>query len=254
MPKLIDDIEAAAALQPTLWWLGGCGFAIKYRSIVFYVDPGELTGVSPADITNADMLLRTHAPVDGYDPGPEILAASPRAKMILPKSCAEAYAPAGVPLARMTTTDSGLRVEYFKAGVYGRVYSVPAARDGLAWTPIGGYPYLGYLIRFGETTIYHAGSSRPYEGLAAQLRPYDVTVAILPVGPDWFSVAEAAQLAENSRARWLLPVYRDAEIARKFTDHLLGHRPAQKFKILDVNESWSVPVGDEREGAGDRVF
>ena len=50
----------------------------------------------------------------------------------------------------MTTTDSDLRVEYFKGGLYGRVYSVPSAHPELDWTPLGGYPHLGYLIRFGS--------------------------------------------------------------------------------------------------------
>ena len=41
----------------------------------------------------------------------------------------------------MTTTDSGLRIEYFKDNLYARVYAVPSAHPQLDWTPAGGYPY-----------------------------------------------------------------------------------------------------------------
>ena len=79
------------------------------------------------------------------------------AKLVLPKSAADSANAAGIPYNRMTTTDSGLRIEYFKDNLYGRVYAVPSAHPQLDWTAAGGYPYLGYLIRFGRWTIYHAG-------------------------------------------------------------------------------------------------
>jgi L-ascorbate metabolism protein UlaG (beta-lactamase superfamily) len=122
-----------------------------------------------------------------------ILDASPKAKLVLPKSTAETAFALGVPYHRMTTTDSGLRVEYFKNGMYARIYAVPSANPELDATPLGGYPYLGYLIRCGDTTIYHAGACRTYETLADRLRPYNVTVAILPVAEANFSVEEAAE-------------------------------------------------------------
>jgi L-ascorbate metabolism protein UlaG (beta-lactamase superfamily) len=241
MSDLIRDIEAATAWNPTLWYLGAYGFVIKYRSIVFIIDPSTLNGVSAQHIDIADMLLRTHLPEDDYDAAPAILAASPRAKVIIPKSAADAYYERGVPYDRMTTTDSDLRVEYFKGGVYGRVYSVPSAKKELAWTALGGYPYLGYLIRFGNFTIYHPGASRPYEGLTERLRPYHVTIALIPVGSQAFSVQEAAQLAELTGTRWLTPMGCGADTLARFTDHMLGHRPAQRFKIFQENEAWPIP-------------
>ena len=102
----------------------------------------------------------------------------------------------------MTTTDSGLRVEYWKDNLYGRVYAVPSAHPQLDWTATGGNPYLGYLIRFGRWTIYHAGDCAPYESLADRLRPFNVSVALLPVGGGNHSVIEAAQLASDIGARW----------------------------------------------------
>ncbi len=153
----------------------------------------------------------------------------------------------GIPLHRMTTTDSDLRVEYFKNGPYGRVYSVPSAHPELNWTPLGGYPYLGYLIRFGAWTIYHAGDCQWYEGIAGRLRPYNVTAALLPIeGPGNFNIAQAAQLAEDIRARWLIPMHYgtfadQSADASRFVDHMLGFHPAVGFKVFEPGERWIIP-------------
>jgi L-ascorbate metabolism protein UlaG (beta-lactamase superfamily) len=149
----------------------------------------------------------------------------------------------------MVTTDSSLRVEYLDD----RIYSVPSAHNELDWTPLGGYPYLGYLVRFGNCTIYHAGDCVPYPGLADRLRPYNITVALLPISgrkneaPGNFEIAEAAQLAEDIGAQWLVPMHygvfacTDGDASR-FIDHLLGQRPAQRFKVFECGEKWNVPV------------
>jgi L-ascorbate metabolism protein UlaG (beta-lactamase superfamily) len=120
------------------------------------------------------------------------------------------------------------------------------------WTPLGGYPYLGYLVRFGTHTIYHAGDCVPYEGLADRLRPYNVTVALLPISgrkpgrPGNFDIVEAAQLAEDIDARWLVPMHYDmfasdtADVNR-FIDHMLFHRPDQRFKPFQCGEKWALP-------------
>jgi L-ascorbate metabolism protein UlaG (beta-lactamase superfamily) len=149
----------------------------------------------------------------------------------------------------MVSTDSGLRVEFLDD----RIYSVPSAHNQLDWTPLGGYPYLGYLMRFGNCTIYHAGDCVPYPGLADRLRPYSVTVALLPISgrktdsmPGNFEIAEAAELAEEIGARWLVPMHygmfaSNTGNVSRFIDHLLGQRPSQRFKVFECGEMWKVP-------------
>jgi L-ascorbate metabolism protein UlaG (beta-lactamase superfamily) len=165
----------------------------------------------------------------------EMLESSKHAKVILPKSAAEAAHALGIPYHRMTTTDADLRIEYFKDNLYSRVYSAPSS---LSWTAAGGYPLLGYLIRFGRWTIYHAGRCSPYEGLAERLRPFNVNVALLAVGKGNFSAAEAAQLASAIGASWLVP-YGSTEPS--VVEHLLGHCPEQRFKVFQPGEGWTVP-------------
>ncbi len=218
----------------TLTWLGHSGFVLQFRDITFYIDPVL------APLNNPDLILCTHAAHIYPDTLLPALAASPHVKIVLPKSAADHARALGIPFERMTTTDSGLRVEYFKNGLYGRVYSIPSAHPDLDFTPLGGYPYLGYLIRFGEITVYHAGGCRNYEGLADRLKPYRVTVALLPIGPDSFEPAQAAQLAEDIGAPWLVPM--DYHDPGPFVDHMLGFRPSIGFKVFAPGEGWTIPV------------
>ena len=274
-PALLQEIDRTECLSPTLWWLGQSGFAIKFRDIIFYIDPylsDSLTikykdterphirmtasPLNPADIHHADLILCTHKHSDHLDPGtvPAMLKSSVRAKVVLPKSLAAHAKAIGIGYDRMTTTDSDLRVEYFKGNVYGRVYAIPSAHEALDWTPIGGYPHLGYLIRFGGCTIYHSGDCVLYDGLIDRLRPYNVTVALLPInGRDPargvagnFDIAEAAGLSEQIGARWLVPMHYDMFTfntvdLNRFIEHMLGHRPSQRFKIFQCGEGWTIP-------------
>jgi L-ascorbate metabolism protein UlaG (beta-lactamase superfamily) len=204
---------------------------------------------APEQMSEADLILCTHAHPGHMDPATlrPMMTASPRAKLVLPKSTAELARSSGIPYDRMTTTDSDLRVEFFKDGLYGRVYAVPSAHDALDYTPIGGYPYLGYLIRFGGTTIYHAGDCVIYPELVERLRPYNVTVALLPIAGRNFSISEAAQLSQDIGAQWLVPMHYgtfsgDNGGINRFIEHMLGHRPEQRFKVFEIGERWTVPV------------
>jgi L-ascorbate 6-phosphate lactonase len=252
---LIAEIDQTLTVTPTLWWLGHSGFVIRFANITFYVDPllsRPDALLDPAKVHHADMVLSTHAH-RGHLDGPsltKLLEASKQAKLILPKSAGESAHAMGIPYSRMTTTDSDLRVEYWKDNLYGRVYAVPSAHrpsdnvEGapqLDWTPLGGYPYLGYLIRFGRWTIYHAGDCAPYEGLAGRLRPYNVSVALVPIGGKHFAVPEAAQLAEDIGAKWLVPMHYASADENAFVTHMLGQRPDQLFKVLQPGEKWTVP-------------
>ena len=244
--ELIAEIDQTITATPALWWLGHAAFIVRFANITFYVDPclsrpgSPLTG---SDVKHADMVLATHGH-PGHLDAPSIAAmleGSKGAKVILPKSAADAAHEQGIAYPRMTTTDSDLRVEYFKGNLYGRIYSVPSSHPQLDWTAGGGYPYLGYLIRFGRWTVYHAGDCASYDSLAERLRPYNVNVALLPIGGKNFSVNEAAQLTEDIGADWLVPMHYDPGGENDFITHMLGQRPLQQFKLFQVSEKWTVP-------------
>ena len=252
--QLLDEIEGAPCPTPRIWWLGHSGFALKYRNAIVYIDPllsASLPGrlVSPPfagkDVMHAGLVLSTHAHPGHLDAetAPAILHASRRAKLVLPMSAAAHAHELGIGYQRMVTTNADLRVEFLDD----RIYAVPSAHPSLDWTPLGGYPYLGYLVRFGRYTIYHAGDGVPYDRLADRLRPYNVNVALLPIGGQHnFKIQEAAQLAQQIGAEWLVPMHYDmfaasAVEADRFVDHMLGNYPAQRFKVFRCGEGWSIP-------------
>ncbi len=253
--NLIDDINRDPAISPTLWWLGHAGFAIKYHHMVFYVDPFLSTRedrlqppiVDPAHVHHAQMILSTQASSTHMDVVAlrAMLAASPDAKLVLPKSSAEYAKSNGIGYERMTTTDNGLRVEYFGMGDYMRVYAVPSARPALDHTAAGGYPYLGYLIRAGNCTIYHSGDCVPYEDLAQRLRPYNVTVALLGISgpPDNFTPTQAVDLATEIGAKWLVPMHYGmfAETKANPMEVVGFAKPPLRVKVLEQGEAWEVP-------------
>jgi len=255
-PDLIKEIDRTLTATPTLWWLGHAGFVVRFAHITFYIDPcfSDFPGrprrvaspLSGSEVSHADMIFSTHGHPGHMDTaalGP-MLEKSRSARLVLPKTAADPANAAGIPYARMTTTDSGLRIEYFKDNLYGRVYAVPSAHPGLDWTSAGGHPYLGYLIRFGRWTIYHAGDCAWYADLPERLRPFNVNVALLPVGGSNFSFSQAAELAMEIGARWVVPMHYgtfEEDRENDFIAHMLGHHPEQAFKVFQCGEGWTVP-------------
>jgi L-ascorbate metabolism protein UlaG (beta-lactamase superfamily) len=273
---LLRDIESAECAAPTLWWLGHCGFVIKYGSTILYIDPylsnsqefryrrvggshQRLTAapLHPALIRHADLVLATHAHQSHLDPGtaPRILEASPACRLVLPKSAAGRAHMMGIDYARMTTIDAGQRVEFAgRDGEVIRIDAVPSAHESLDWTPERGYPYLGYVLRMGRWTLYHAGDCAPYDGLIERLRPFAIDLALLPISgrgagsgkPGNFTVQEASGLAEAIGCTWLAPMHYGMFSAShtgadEFVNHVLGQRPGLRFKIFQCGERWTLP-------------
>ena len=274
--ELLREIEERPAPAPVLWWLGHCGFVIKYESSIIYVDPylsnsqeeryrrsgpphPRLTAapLHPAMVRHASLVLATHAHQAHLDPGtaPAILAASPRARLVLPRSAAGRAHMMGIDYLRMTTMDAGQRLEFVGAeGETVLIDAIASAHESLDWSERDGHPYLGYILRMGDHAIYHAGDCAPYEGLAEQLRPHRIDLALLPVNgrdaswgmPGNFTIAEAAALAEEAGIGCLAPMHygmfavNDVDPDR-FVDHLLGHRPSVRFKIFECGEGWALP-------------
>ncbi len=240
MGRRARSLDEGCRVSLSLQWCGERTFAVRYRGITFYMEPS----VSASD---ADMLTISGKQSLDAVALKTILDASPKSKVILPKAVADAAHELGIDYHRMTTTDAALRVEYFKNGEYGRVYGVPAARRDesgqpqLDWTPIGGFPQIGFMSRFGEHTVWHSGSGVPYEDLSQRLRPYSVTVAIITIGPGAFTEIEAADLAEAIEVPWLVPAPLSSEASARFVEHMLGHRPLQRFKVFEQGEEWVLP-------------
>ena len=260
--EIVEEIKSVHCLTPHLWWLGQAGFVLKFKNAIVLIDPSLPTAdgtapalLEPAQIDFAGLILCTRVDPPHFDAKTvlAILDSSRKAKVVVPRRVSDSVIQAGVPLDRMVTTDANLRVEYLDDRIYAvpsthkASEGLPSGRGPVASQPLGGFPALGYLVRFGPWTIFHAGECSPYPGLGDRLRPYNVSVAILPVsGRQKFEPAEAADLAQETGARWLIPATlgssEESEIKYdSFVQHILGHRPNIRFKAFQPGEMWAVP-------------
>jgi len=272
---LVAEIDETECPAPTLWWLGQSGFVIKYREMILYIDPylseRQTARYKDTDqprvrmtaaplrgwqVRHADLILCTHRHGTHMDVGslPAMLRGSRGARLVLPKSAAGYAHAQGIDYVRMTTTDVDLPVEFSKQGESCHIEAVPAAHEEVDFRPLEGHGCLGYLLRFGGWTIYHSGDCVPYEGLAERLKPRRVSVALLPINgrdaargvPGNFTIEEAARLAEEIRAEWLVPMHYDmfsfdTVDVNRFIDHMLFRSPGQRFKVFQCGAKWAVP-------------
>jgi L-ascorbate metabolism protein UlaG (beta-lactamase superfamily) len=160
------------------------------------------------------LVLATHAHTDHLDGKTlrAICAASPSAVLAVPAACRET-AIERVPLAagRLLTLDAGDRVEL--AGF--EFTAIPAAHETPATDGQGHCLYLGYIVCCGGTSIYHAGDTVRFAGMAEMLREHRIDVALLPINgrpgvvPGNLTAAEAVELTRDIGAGMLIPCHFD---------------------------------------------
>ena len=111
-------------------------------------------------------------------------------------------------------------------------------------------------MRFGDVTIYHSGDCVPYDDLLERLRPFDITVALLPInGSDPkrgvsgnFNIEQAVQLADAIGAEWIVPTHYDMFTfntvdVQLFNQHMASRQPRTRSKVMQCGEGWRVPAG-----------
>lgn len=207
-----------------LWWLGQAGFAIEYGTLRMLIDPylgdtlatkyaGTLFAhtrmhAAPVDagtLRDVTVMLHTHAHTDHLDP--ETVAGVERhsaPQYIVPAARGGVAVERGVPAERMHGLTAG---ETLRIAPDVTVTAVPAAHEALDVDDLGRNLYLGYVIRLGDTTIYHSGDCVPYPGQAELLTAFGIDVALLPINgrddyrlqngvPGNFTLSEALELVE----------------------------------------------------------
>jgi len=214
-----------------VWWLGQAGFLIvqgglrividaylsdslaqKYRGTRFPHVRMMPPPVAPGDLTDIDWVLCTHGHTDHMDPGtlPELLAANPHARVLVP--CAEKARAVerGVLPERLVTIDAGETVDL--GGV--ACTAIPAAHEEMARNA-DGFLYLGYVLNGGGVAIWHSGDTIPWPGQAEWLLPFRIDLALLPVNgrdalraangvPGNLTLDEAVELTDAIGARAML--------------------------------------------------
>lgn len=238
-----DDFLAdvnASSRQPDefhLWWLGQSGFLLQWNGRHLLFDPylsDSLTKkyaatdkphvrmtqiiVDPARLDFIDVVTSSHNHTDHLDRETlaPLMQANPNLKLVIPEAnrafvadrleCDPAW-PIG--------SDDG---ETVRVGDF-EISGLAAAHEEIEFDDEGRCTHLGYIVRFGDFRIYHAGDNKGFEGMAEELLALTdgraVDVALLPINgrkperrvPGNFWGREAAKFAKDIGARLAIPMH-----------------------------------------------
>ena len=269
---LLDDINAAqpASGEVCIWWLGQSGYALKTASELVYIDlylSEHLTKKYAAtekphirmteaplhggEITNASWIFASHKHSDHFDPEtlPDMFAASPDSRLILPAALIDHAVGLGLNRERLIPTRGD---EMFTVGQM-TIHSLPSAHPTFEFTEANGYPFLGYGIEVDGLRLYHSGDTLVYNGLAERLRAFAPDLLFLPINgtdarrdalkvPPNMNAAEAIALAKVVGSSTVVPHHYDmftfnTAAVNQFT--ALAQMEGVPFHILHPGERWT---------------
>jgi L-ascorbate metabolism protein UlaG (beta-lactamase superfamily) len=192
-PALADDafladVERAPVSAVHLWWLGQSGFLVKHRGRFALLDPylsDSLTRkytdtdrphvrmtrrvVEPARLGFVDVVTASHGHTDHLDPETLRPICAAGAKLVCPGEVAAlARERSGVEPVGVRDSD---RVRF--AGF--EIERVPAAHEELS------DEFAGFVLTLGAHRIYHAGDTVWHDAIVERVRPFEVTVALVPI-------------------------------------------------------------------------
>lgn len=218
-----------------LWWLGQSGYLLLWQGKKVLIDPylsDSLTKkyaatskphvrmservVDPGLLFDISIVSSSHNHTDHLD-----------AETLMPIIDNNRNITLIIPEANRSFVANRLQVDdSFPAGLNEgtsitvgdfRYYGIPAAHNAIDRDENEQCLYLGYIIQFGDFTIYHSGDTLWYDGLDEQLAPFHIDVALLPInGNDPargvagnLNAMEAVELAKAAGIKHVIPCHYD---------------------------------------------
>ncbi len=257
-PREVVDVDAVAV---SIWWLGSAGFAVNAAGSVILIDPvielqddsdpvtSELglpllvpLPLRARNIDRADVVLITHDHGDhaGRRTLPE-LADRTHAIFVATETASYKLRQYGVPGERIRAARYNQRM---RVGGITVIPTVARHEEDAIHTQRG--DCCGYLIRVSGVTIWHPGDT---ELLDEHLKQKDVDVLIVPIAPNVLGAADAARLANATRAKHIIPCHYgtyDSDL------YWCGGDPAElatsveaagrRYHVLGVGEKLVIPA------------
>ena len=264
--------------EADLWFLGQHGFVLNLEGIVIYIDVilndilAEGGGssrrypppFSPGVSQRVDFFLCTHNHLDhlSLDTLVPLAKANPLAKFVVPLPHRSLLTEAGIAGEKVLGAGTG---EALCLSGDLCLYSVAATHTKYIQAEPerrveGNFPSLGYVIKGGGLSVYHAGDTWVTPSLVNSLQglgPLDI--AILPInGTDWertidgcignMSALDAVKLARAIPADLVIPAHYEmmpsnSENPAHFVDYLYTICPEKKFHIFALGERFRYIKG-----------
>jgi L-ascorbate metabolism protein UlaG (beta-lactamase superfamily) len=269
-PSFIADVRHVIEKHGShLWWLGQSGFLIVRQGRAIVLDPylsdslsrkyastdkphvriTELV-VEPellAELGVINLITSSHNHTDHFDPETllPLLSANSDTRLVIPAANHDlALERLGQNLAdRLLELDDGKKAQVGDIEIHG----IASAHNTVERDAAGRYRFLGYVIKWGDLTLYHSGDTLWHEGLVSSLKPFKVDVALLPINGNLperrvagnLDGREAAQLAHAIAAGCVIPCHYDLfEFNTASPDEFIGEcrRLGQEYRILRNGE------------------
>ncbi|HTS45298.1 MAG TPA: MBL fold metallo-hydrolase [Puia sp.] len=218
-----------------LWWLGQSGYLLLWKGKRVLIDPylsdsltkkyadtnkphvriGERV-VDPSLLKKISILTSSHNHTDHLDKETlvPVIKNNPGIAFIIPEANRDFVTeriqmPKEFPIG---LTD-GKKISIGEFSFYG----VPAKHDEIERDAEGNSKFMGYVIRFGQWSIYHSGDTLWFDGMEEILKPFHIDVALLPInGNDPargvagnLDTEEAAKLGKAIGAGVVIPCHYD---------------------------------------------
>lgn len=217
-------------------WIQVCGFQIKTKETIIYVDPFEL--LSTANYEKADYIFVTHSHLPHFSVS-DIYDLSDNETVIIAFSRALGLGLVNLPVKEMHYVTEG-ELLTFDGVSFETVpmYNIDKFRDsGVLFHPPG--DGIGVVIDFGTARIYHAGDT----DRIPEMKNIIADVALLPVsGNAWMTPSEAAgavdDLKEAGDLKYAIPMHWD-NTGFKLDATAFGELANCSTVILTTQFGWS---------------
>ncbi|MEQ1676934.1 MAG: MBL fold metallo-hydrolase [Chitinophagaceae bacterium] len=248
-----------------LWWLGQSGFLLQWKGKRVLIDPylsDSLTKkyaatdkphtrmservVDPELLRRISVVTSSHNHTDHLDAETliPVLRNNPGVKFIIPEAnrdfitervkCEKEF-PVGLNDGQTVTIDGFT------------FHGIPAKHNEIDRDENGNCKYMGYVIAFGDNTIYHSGDTLWFDEMEELLKSFKLNVALLPInGNDParkvagnLNTKEAAELAKRLGVKCVIPCHYDMFIfnTADVNDFVKEAESIdQPFKVLRIGE------------------
>lgn len=218
-----------------IWWLGQSGFLIQWNKKCLLFDPylsdsltrkyagtnkphermSELV-IRPELLDCIDVVTSSHNHTDHLDADTllPLFQVNPKIQFVIPEANRSFVADR---LKCDVNFPIGLNDADTEAVNDFTFHGVPAAHNDIERDEQGRCKFMGYVVKFGNFTVFHSGDTLWYEDMVKTLKPFKVDVAFLPInGNDPargvagnLNCKEAALLGKEIGARLVIPHHYD---------------------------------------------